>query len=61
MSKIPVLHKLGVTAVGCAAFLFACNGAHAAGTIEIGLLTELTGPAALSGSHTVNGARARGR
>jgi len=52
MSKSPVF------GISLAALLFAFNNAHAAGgPIEIGLLTELTGPAALSGSHTVNGAQ----
>ena len=44
--------------IGLAAFLVMSHNAYAAdGTIEIGLLADLSGPSALSDSHTVNGAQ----
>jgi branched-chain amino acid transport system substrate-binding protein len=44
--------------VGLAIFLVMSHNAVAAdGTIEIGMLADLSGPAALSGSHKVNGAQ----
>ncbi len=52
MSKSPIL---GISLV---ALLFATHGAHAAGgPIEIGILADLSGPAALSGNHKINGAQ----
>jgi branched-chain amino acid transport system substrate-binding protein len=43
---------------GLASLLVMSHNAHAAGgTIEIGLLADLSGPSALSDSHTVNGAQ----
>jgi branched-chain amino acid transport system substrate-binding protein len=47
-----------ICGMGLAVSILASGPVQAAGgTIEIGLLTELTGPAALSGQHTVNGAQ----
>ena len=44
--------------IGLATFLVMSHNAYAAGgTIEIGLLADLSGPTALSDSHTVNGAQ----
>ena len=44
--------------IGLAALLVMSHSAYAAGgTIEIGLLADLSGPSALSDSHTVNGAQ----
>jgi branched-chain amino acid transport system substrate-binding protein len=44
--------------IGLAALFLVSHSAHAAGgTIEIGMLADLSGPAALSGSHKVDGAQ----
>jgi len=52
MSNGPIL------GVGLAMLLVMSHNADAAGgTIEIGMLADLSGPAALSGSHKVNGAQ----
>lgn len=52
MSRTPMICGLGLAV----SVLAASPALAAGGTIEIGLMTELTGPAALSGQHTVNGA-----
>jgi branched-chain amino acid transport system substrate-binding protein len=52
MSNRPLL------GISLATLLLASHSAYAAGgTIEIGLLADLSGPSALSDSHTVNGAQ----
>jgi branched-chain amino acid transport system substrate-binding protein len=52
MSNSPLL------GIGLATFLVLSHNAYAAGgTIEIGMLADTSGPAALSGSHKVNGAQ----
>jgi branched-chain amino acid transport system substrate-binding protein len=52
------MSRKSVFGISALAMLLATGSAHAAGgTIEIGMLADLTGPAALSGSHKVNGAK----
>lgn len=52
MSKCPLL------GIGLATLVVMSHNAYAAGgTIEIGMLSDMSGPAALSGSHKVNGAQ----